>query len=251
MADDLGAERLDIQEEEEGGPVKSFLEHLEDLRWVLIKSLATIGVAMVVCFFGGNYVFKFFGITVPAFQIMGGVLFLTNALRSLISDDRRGFNAGGEKRIEDSDVEKADMDPSSIAIVPIAVPMLSGPGAITSVMVLVNLYPEIEQRLAVIVAIVAVGAISSYDDVNSILLAGRADLCAIGRPHLYDPAWTLHSAAEQEYDGAGVTWPIQYRSGARRPQTGRRDLGVEPSPFETPVPAVRPQRWRPQETPRP
>jgi anthraniloyl-CoA monooxygenase len=98
---------------------------------------------------------------------------------------------------------------------------------------------------------VAVGAISSYDDVNSILLAGRADLCAIGRPHLYDPAWTLHSAAEQEYDGAGVTWPIQYRSGARRPQTGRRDLGVEPSPFETPVPAVRPQRWRPQETPRP
>jgi sec-independent protein translocase protein TatC len=58
MADDLGAERLDVQAEEEGGPVKSFLEHLEDLRWVLIKSLATIGVAMVVCFFGGNYVFK-------------------------------------------------------------------------------------------------------------------------------------------------------------------------------------------------
>ena len=115
---------------------------------------------LTVFFLAGNYVFKFFGITVPAFQIMGGVLFLTNALRSLISDDRRGFNAGGEKRIEDSDVEKADMDPSSIAIVPIAVPMLSGPGAITSVMVLVNLYPEIEQRLAVIVAIVAVGAIS-------------------------------------------------------------------------------------------
>jgi anthraniloyl-CoA monooxygenase len=97
---------------------------------------------------------------------------------------------------------------------------------------------------------IAVGAISSYDDVNSILLAGRADLCAIGRPHLYDPAWTLHSAAEQEYDGAGVTWPVQYLSGARRPQTGRRDLGVEPSPFEAPVPDVRPQRWRPQEAPR-
>ncbi len=115
---------------------------------------------LTVFFLAGNYVFNFFGITVPAFQIMGGVLFLTNALRSLIADDRRGFNIGGEKRIEDSDVEKADMDPSSIAIVPIAVPMLSGPGAITSVMVLVNLYPEIEQRLAVIVAIVAVGAIS-------------------------------------------------------------------------------------------
>ena len=41
------------------------------------------------------------------------------------------------------------------------------------------------------IATVAVGAISSYDDVNSILLAGRADLCALARPHLYDPAWTL------------------------------------------------------------
>src|SRR5438876_3294206 len=52
-------ERLDTeQEEEEGGPVKSFLEHLEDLRWVLIKSLAAAGVAMVFCFFAGNYVFK-------------------------------------------------------------------------------------------------------------------------------------------------------------------------------------------------
>jgi multiple antibiotic resistance protein len=108
----------------------------------------------------GNYVFKFFGITVPAFQIMGGVLFLTNALRTLIADDRRAFNVGGEKRMEDSDVEKAEIDPSSIAIVPIAVPMLSGPGAISSVMLLVNLYPAIEQKLAVIVAIAAVGVVS-------------------------------------------------------------------------------------------
>jgi multiple antibiotic resistance protein len=52
------------------------------------------------------------------------------------------------------------MDPTSIAIVPLAVPMLSGPGAITTVMVLVNLYRGIEQKMAVIVAIVAVGIVS-------------------------------------------------------------------------------------------
>src|SRR3954462_13863490 len=115
---------------------------------------------LTVFFLAGNYVFNFFGITVPAFQIMGGVLFLTNALRSLISDDRRALNAGGEKRIQESDIEKADLDPSSIAIVPIAVPMLSGPGAITSVMVLVNLYPGIEAKIAVLVSIVATGAVS-------------------------------------------------------------------------------------------
>jgi sec-independent protein translocase protein TatC len=58
MVDDPEAERLDTIEGEEGGPVKSFLEHLEDLRWVLIKSIAAAGVAMIGCFFAGNYVFK-------------------------------------------------------------------------------------------------------------------------------------------------------------------------------------------------
>lgn len=66
---------------------------------------------------------------------------------------------------------------------------------------------------------IAVGAISSYDDVNTIVLAGRADLCALARPHLYDPHWTLHAAAEQEYDG--VTWIPQYRAGSRKPPSGR------------------------------
>src|SRR5213080_2513834 len=59
MAEDPEAEHLDTDEEEEGGPVKSFLEHLEDLRWVLIKCVATAGVAMLACFFAGNYVVKF------------------------------------------------------------------------------------------------------------------------------------------------------------------------------------------------
>ncbi|MFE1837468.1 bifunctional salicylyl-CoA 5-hydroxylase/oxidoreductase [Streptomyces sviceus] len=71
--------------------------------------------------------------------------------------------------------------------------------------------------------VIAVGAISSWDDVNSLILAGRTDLCALARPHLYDPHWTLHAAAEQGYDGPGVAWPDPYRAGSRRPQTGRTD----------------------------
>ena len=65
---------------------------------------------------------------------------------------------------------------------------------------------------------IAVGAISSYDDVNTIILAGRADLCALARPHLVRPYWTLHAAADQGYD---VEWVPQYRSGSRRPTDGR------------------------------
>src|SRR5512145_2356398 len=52
--DDLRTEEA----EEEGGPIKSFLEHLEDLRWVLIKSLSFAGVAMLVCLLAGNYVVR-------------------------------------------------------------------------------------------------------------------------------------------------------------------------------------------------
>jgi anthraniloyl-CoA monooxygenase len=70
---------------------------------------------------------------------------------------------------------------------------------------------------------IAVGAIASYDDVNTIVLAGRADMCALARPHLYDPHWTLHAAAEQEYAGDGVSWVPQYQAGSRKPPTGRGD----------------------------
>jgi anthraniloyl-CoA monooxygenase len=73
------------------------------------------------------------------------------------------------------------------------------------------------------IAVIAVGAISSYDDVNSIILAGRADLCALGRAHLYDPQWTLHAAAEQAYTGPAATWPDPFAAGSRRPAAGRTD----------------------------
>jgi anthraniloyl-CoA monooxygenase len=61
------------------------------------------------------------------------------------------------------------------------------------------------------IATMAVGAIFEADHVNSILMAGRADLCALARPHLADPYWTLHAAAALGY--SDVEWPVQYLSG--------------------------------------
>ena len=61
------------------------------------------------------------------------------------------------------------------------------------------------------IATIAVGAISEADHVNSIISAGRADLCAVARPHLANPAWTLQEAAKIGY--TGTTWPPQYDSG--------------------------------------
>jgi anthraniloyl-CoA monooxygenase len=96
------------------------------------------------------------------------------------------------------------------------------------------------------IAVIAVGAISSYDDVNSIILAGRADLCALGRTHLHDPQWTLHAAADQGYTGPGARWPDPYAAGSRPPQSGRTD---DPKPrldlIRRGTPQTAHARWRP------
>ena len=64
---------------------------------------------------------------------------------------------------------------------------------------------------------VAVGAIFEADHANMVIAAGRADLCAVARPHLADPAWTLHEAAKIGHDA--IAWPPQYLSGRRQYET--------------------------------
>ncbi len=68
------------------------------------------------------------------------------------------------------------------------------------------------------IATMAVGAIQGWDHVNTIVGSGRADLCAMARPHLADPHLTLNAAIAQGYDGPAVVWPPQYRAVRPRPQ---------------------------------
>ncbi len=68
-----------------------------------------------------------------------------------------------------------------------------------------------ELRNEVGIATLAVGNIYEPDHVNSIIAAGRADLCALARPHLTNPAWTLEAAARQGYEPQW--WPKPYLSG--------------------------------------
>jgi anthraniloyl-CoA monooxygenase len=106
-------------------------------------------------------------------------------------------------------------------------------------------------RNATGITTIAVGAVSSYDDVNSIVLAGRADLVAVGRAQLYDPFWTLHAAADQDYRGAGAEWPQPWLAGRRKPPGPRADR-VPPRLQllrEAGVPVHR--RWLPQAGPGP
>ncbi|QNN57204.1 bifunctional salicylyl-CoA 5-hydroxylase/oxidoreductase [Diaphorobacter ruginosibacter] len=67
------------------------------------------------------------------------------------------------------------------------------------------------------IATMAVGAISEADHANSIIAAGRADLCAVARPHLANPAWTLTEAAKIGY--TQIAWPRPYFQGKRQMET--------------------------------
>jgi anthraniloyl-CoA monooxygenase len=64
------------------------------------------------------------------------------------------------------------------------------------------------------IATMAVGAVTSADQINTLLVSGRADLVALARPHLANPYFTLHAAAEAGFEG--VTWPVQYLNGAQQ-----------------------------------
>ncbi|MFZ2490671.1 MAG: MarC family protein [Thermoanaerobaculia bacterium] len=129
-------------------------------RVALVGSIAC-ALFLLMFLVAGNLVFKVFGITVPAFQIMGGTIFFANALRTLTHHDMpAAYTMGDNQPMADADVRKAEVDPASIAIVPLAIPMLAGPGAITSTMVLVNLYRGIEQKIAVAIGIIGVGLVT-------------------------------------------------------------------------------------------
>jgi anthraniloyl-CoA monooxygenase len=68
------------------------------------------------------------------------------------------------------------------------------------------------------IPVIAVGGIQGWDHANTVLLAGRADLCAIARAHLADPYLTLHAAAAY---GVDVRWPNQYLAAKPRPAAAR------------------------------
>jgi sec-independent protein translocase protein TatC len=100
MAGDPASERPN---EAEGGPVKTFLEHLEDLRWVLIKSLVALGVAVLLCLLAGNYVVQIIkwplthaSISYPGTNQIVVVSFGTNRLGAfqLTAGQQKALNLG-------------------------------------------------------------------------------------------------------------------------------------------------------------
>lgn len=124
---------------------------------------ACIAAALVLAVFAaaGGAIFSFFQITVPAFQIAGGILFTIMSLREMEDTDRGVTPADAEKQ-----------DPS---VVPIGIPLIAGPGAISAMMVLVGQAPDGMHRLGLAAALAASIVITL-----AILLAAPAIVARIG-----------------------------------------------------------------------
>lgn len=103
---------------------------------------------------GGQWIFKYLGITLAAFQVAGSILLLRIALDMLYAQRPRD-------RESDEEV-KAGTAKDDIAITPLGVPMLAGPGAISTSLILMHQAQDLAQRMAVLVCIGAVCAVSYF-----------------------------------------------------------------------------------------
>jgi multiple antibiotic resistance protein len=103
------------------------------------RTSLSAGLALAIFAVAGGAIFAFFGITVAAFQIAGGILFTLMSIQALLSDK--------PESVEDSPDQ---MDPS---IVPLGIPLIAGPGAISTVMVLVGQARDTFHRVALAGAI--------------------------------------------------------------------------------------------------
>ena len=124
----------------------------------------------------GSFIFSFFGITIPAFKVAGGILLFGVALDMMRAKPSPTRTTPEERTIAES---KED-----VGLVPMGIPLLSGPGAIATVMVLAGKAHGFEQRLAVHAAIFAVSLLALLVLRSSTVVArvlGKTGLNVIGR----------------------------------------------------------------------
>jgi multiple antibiotic resistance protein len=119
------------------------------IRMARLAALVMAGVLLAFAF-AGRWIFRFLGITMPAFEIAASIVLLLVALDMLRAQRSRVLETREET---DAGIEKLD-----IAVTPLAIPMLSGPGAISTVILLQNQAQGVPQQVALCMSILIVSA---------------------------------------------------------------------------------------------
>jgi multiple antibiotic resistance protein len=141
-----------------------------------LQASATCLVVLTLFGVAGSFIFHFFGITIPAFKVAGGILLFVVGFEMMRAkrSDTRGTH---EEAIEAETKE-------DVGLIPLGLPLLSGPGAIATVMVLVGKAKDFEQRavLFVVIALVSLIALLTLRSASVIArVLGKTGLNMIGR----------------------------------------------------------------------
>ncbi len=121
---------------------------VEDRISIARKAVLTAGITLLVFALLGSLIFKLYSITVEAFQIMGGIIFFRSGLKMLEAKTSRTRTTPTE--------QDESMDRDDIAISPIGIPMITGPGAITAAILLSSRAPAIHSYFTLFLSIVLV-----------------------------------------------------------------------------------------------
>ena len=119
-------------------------------RRTALRASVTCFAVLTVFGLAGGVLFTFFGITLPAFKMTGGVLLFGVGLEMLRA--RRSATRSTQQEAREAETKE------DVAVVPLGLPLLSGPGSIATVIVLVGKAPGLEHRASVVVAVGAVSA---------------------------------------------------------------------------------------------
>jgi multiple antibiotic resistance protein len=121
-------------------------------RGTALRAAITCGITLTVFAAAGSLIFRFFGITLGAFKIAGGVLLFLVALDMMQARQSRTKSTPEEEK---EGIEKAD-----VAIIPLAIPLLSGPGSIATVMVLMSRHATFVYTIPVFISILLTALIT-------------------------------------------------------------------------------------------
>ncbi|HWG89926.1 MAG TPA: NAAT family transporter [Candidatus Thermoplasmatota archaeon] len=121
-------------------------------RRVALKAVLVGGGVLLGFGLAGEFIFKMFGVTIPAFRIAGGILLFVYAFDML-----RGHRPSPDGRAEE--IQDA-IEREAVGITPLGVPLLTGPGAIATMMVLVATAPDVEFRMGIYLCAVLVFVVS-------------------------------------------------------------------------------------------
>jgi multiple antibiotic resistance protein len=127
-------------------------ESAEQKRATALRAAITCGITLTVFAAAGTLIFRFFGITLGAFKIAGGVLLFLVALDMMQARQSRTRSTPEEEK---EGIEKAD-----VAIIPLAIPLLSGPGSIATVMVLMSRHATFVYTIPVFISILLTALIT-------------------------------------------------------------------------------------------